>query len=122
MVGRMCFDGYQCLPPLSQFLIDLFINKKDEKITTLKATKKDVESEEINGDVERDEKQRRRKRQKRRGKRRKNDDVENDKKRMTSKATKNYPVLNKLDFYLAYDTSAHRQLSPSLSLTIRHRA
>ena len=48
----------------------------------------------------------------------KNDDVENDVK-MT---TKNYPVLKKLDYYLAYDTSDHRQLHPNLSLIIRHRA
>ena len=51
-------------------------------------------------------------------------DVESDKKK-TLKTTikwkqKNYPVVNKLDYYLAYDTSDHRKPPPNLPLPIRH--
>ena len=121
-----------------------------------KATKNDgVESDEKNTKW----KGRKRRRRQRRRKKdvesdEKNDNVESDEKNGVRKTIKwriNYPALNKLDYYLAYDTSDHRRaaskpllnntspvlikldytlaydtsdhrrLSPNLSITIRHQ-
>ena len=81
----------------------------------MKTKNYDGENDEKNIDEKRrkndDEERRRRNQQK--------NDVECDENDVNL-MTKNYPVLTKLDYYLAYDTSEHRQLSPNLSLTIRH--
>ena len=113
--------------------------ESDQKTTVLKRQKLLGKRRKKN-DVESDEK--------RWQKRRKNDDIESDKKTTTFKATTKVsnaeqtrlhprirhirsptppskpltnhtpPVLNNLDYTLAYDTSEHRHLPPNLSLWV----
>ena len=89
--------------------------KKDEKMSTSKGKKND--------DSENDKQTRTRKATKKwRRNKEKATTSKAIKKRRRRKRRKNYPLLKKLDYYLAYDTTDHRQLSPEPLTNHSHRA